>query len=313
MKVTVVGAGNVGATCADVLASREIANEIVLLDIKEGFAEGKALDIWQTAPINMYDSRTIGSTNDYSATSNSDVVVITSGLPRKPGMSRDDLIATNAGIVKTVTENIVKYSPNAIIIVVSNPLDVMTYCAYLNAHTDSKKVFGMAGVLDTARYRAFLASELNVSPKDIQAVLMGGHGDTMVPLPRYTTVAGIPVTELIAADKLNEIIERTKFGGGEIVKLLGTSAWYAPGAAAAQMVEAIIRDQKRIFPVCAWLTGEYGLSNIYLGVPVILGKNGIERIIELDLNDDEKALLNESSEAVKSVMDVLDNMNAAAN
>jgi malate dehydrogenase len=312
MKVTVVGAGNVGATCADVLASREIANEIVLLDIKEGFAEGKALDIWQTSPINLYDSRTIGSTNDYSKTADSDVVVITSGLPRKPGMSRDDLIATNAGIVKTVTENVVKYSPNAIIIIVSNPLDVMTYCAYLSAKTDSSKVFGMAGVLDTARYRAFLATELNVSPKDIQAVLMGGHGDTMVPLPRYTTVGGIPITELIEESKLNEIIERTKFGGGEIVKLLGTSAWYAPGAAAAQMVEAIVRDQKRIFPVCAWLNGEYGMKDIYLGVPVVLGKNGIEKIIELQLNEDEKALLAESAEAVKSVMEVLDNMNANA-
>ncbi|MBI1838271.1 MAG: malate dehydrogenase [Flavobacteriia bacterium] len=311
MKVTVVGAGNVGATCADVLAHREIANEIVLLDIKEGFAEGKALDIWQSSPIGLYDSRTIGSTNDYTKTANSDVVVITSGLPRKPGMSRDDLIATNAGIVKTVTENIVKYSPNAKIIIVSNPLDVMTYCAYLTAKIDSKNVFGMAGVLDTARYRAFLAEELNVSPKDIQAVLMGGHGDTMVPLPRYTTVAGIPVTELISEEKLNEIIERTKFGGGEIVKLLGTSAWYAPGAAAAQMVEAIVRDQKRIFPVCAWLTGEYGLKDIYLGVPVVLGKNGIEKIIELDLNEAEKTLLNESAIAVKDVMKVLDDMNLA--
>lgn len=309
MKVTVVGAGNVGATCADVLAHREIANEIVLLDIKEGFAEGKALDIWETSPINLYDSRTVGSTNDYSKTADSDVVVITSGLPRKPGMSRDDLIATNAGIVKSVTENVIKYSPNAIIIIVSNPLDVMTYCAYLTAKVDSSKVFGMAGVLDTARYRSFLALELNVSPKDIQAVLMGGHGDTMVPLPRYTTVAGIPVTELISEDKLNEIIERTKFGGGEIVKLLGTSAWYAPGAAVAQMVEAVIRDQKRIFPVCAWLQGEYGMKDIYLGVPVVLGKNGIEKIIELDLNDAEKALLKESAEAVKGVMDVLDNMN----
>jgi len=312
MKVTVVGAGNVGATCADVLAQREIANEIVLLDIKEGFAEGKALDIWQKAPINLYDSRTIGSTNDYSKTANSDVVVITSGLPRKPGMSRDDLIATNAGIVKTVTENIIKHSPDAILVIVSNPLDVMTYCSYLNAKVDSNKVFGMAGVLDTARYRAFLAEELNVSPKDIQAVLMGGHGDTMVPLPRYTTVAGIPVTELISPEKLDEIIERTKFGGGEIVKLLGTSAWYAPGAAAAQMVEAIVRDQKRIFPVCAWLNGEYGMNNIYLGVPVVLGKNGIEKIIELQLNADEKALLEESAKAVKSVMDVLDNMNVNA-
>jgi malate dehydrogenase len=312
MKVTVVGAGNVGATCADVLAQREIANEIVLLDIKEGFAEGKALDIWETSPVNLYDSKTIGSTNNYEMTKGSEVVVITSGLPRKPGMSRDDLIATNAGIVKSVTENIVKYSPNAKIIVVSNPLDVMTYCAYLSANFPSSRVFGMAGVLDTARYRAFLATELNVSPKDIQAVLMGGHGDTMVPLPRYTTVGGIPVTELIEEEKLNEIIERTKFGGGEIVKLLGTSAWYAPGASAAQMVEAIVRDQRRIFPVCTWLQGEYGLSDIYLGVPVVLGKNGIEKIIELDLNADEKALLSESVDAVKSVMAVLDNMNANA-
>ena len=312
MKVTVVGAGNVGATCANVLAHNEIANEIVLLDIKDGFAEGKALDIWETSPINLYDSRTIGSTNDYEKTKDSEVVVITSGLPRKPGMSRDDLIATNAGIVKSVTENIVKYSPNAKIICVSNPLDVMTYCTYLTAKIDSSKVFGMAGVLDTARYRSFLALELNVSPKDIQAVLMGGHGDTMVPLPRYTTVGGIPVTELIAADKLNDIIERTKFGGGEIVKLLGTSAWYAPGAAAAQMVEAIVRDQKRIFPVCAWLQGEYNMKDIYLGVPVILGKNGIEKIIELDLNADEKALLEESAKAVKNVMKVLDDMNVVA-
>ena len=308
MKVTVVGAGNVGATCANVLATREVANEVVLLDIKEGFAEGKALDIWETAPINLYDTRTVGSTNDYSKTAGSDVVVITSGLPRKPGMSRDDLIATNAGIVKTVTENVMKHSPDAILVIVSNPLDVMTYCAYLTAKVDSKRVFGMAGILDTARYRAFLAEELNVSPKDIQAVLMGGHGDTMVPLPRYTTVGGIPVTELINEDKLNAIVERTKKGGGEIVNLLGTSAWYAPGAAAAQMVEAIVRDQRRVFPCCAWLTGEYGVNDLYLGVPVILGKNGIERIIELDLNDDEKALLATSETAVRDVKHVLDGL-----
>lgn len=312
MKITVVGAGNVGATCANVIAHKELANEVVLLDIKEGTAEGKSLDIWQTAPINLYDTRTVGSTNDYSKTADSEVVVITSGLPRKPGMSRDDLIATNAGIVKSVTENIIKYSPNAIIIVVSNPLDVMTYCAYLSAKVDSNKVFGMAGILDTARYRAFLAEALNVSPKDIQAVLMGGHGDTMVPLPRYTTVGGIPVTELIDDEKLNAIVERTKKGGGELVNLMGTSAWYAPGAAAAQMVEAIVRDQKRIFPCCAWLDGEYGLDKIYLGVPVKLGKNGIEEIIELKLNDDEKALLNQSAEAVREVMSVLDNMNVVA-
>lgn len=308
MKVTVVGAGNVGATCADVLATREVANEVVLLDIKDGYAEGKALDIWETSPINLYDTRTVGSTNDYSKTANSDVVVITSGLPRKPGMSRDDLIQTNAGIVKMVTENVVKHSPDAVIIVVSNPLDVMTYQAFLTANKDSRQVMGMAGILDTARYRSFLAMELNVSPKDIQAVLMGGHGDTMVPLPRYTTVGGIPVTELIDEEKLNAIVDRTKVGGGEIVKLLGTSAWYAPGAAAAQMVEAIVKDQKRVFPVCAWLQGEYGYSGIYLGVPVILGKNGIEKIIELDLNDDEKALLEDSSVAVKNVMAVLDGM-----
>lgn len=312
MKVTVVGAGNVGATCANVIAHRELANEIVLVDIKEGLAEGKSLDIWQTAPINLYDSRITGSTNDYSKTAGSEVVVITSGLPRKPGMSRDDLIATNAGIVKTVTENVIKYSPDAIIIVVSNPLDVMTYCAYLTAKVDSKRVFGMAGILDTARYRAFLAEALNVSPKDIQAVLMGGHGDTMVPLPRYTTVGGIPVTELIDEARLDAIVERTKKGGGELVNLMGTSAWYAPGAAAAQMVEAVVRDQNRIFPVCALLNGEYGMKNIYLGVPVKLGKGGIKEIIELKLNKEEKELLDNSAEAVKQVMDVLDNMNVIA-
>jgi malate dehydrogenase len=306
MKVTVVGAGNVGATCADVLAYKEIANEVVLLDIKEGFAEGKALDIWQKSPIDLYDTRTIGVTNDYSRTANSDVVVITSGLPRKPGMSRDDLISTNAGIVKSVTEQVVKYSPNCIIIVVSNPLDVMTYCAHAVSKLPRERVIGMAGILDTARYRAFLAEALNCSPKDIQAMLMGGHGDTMVPLPRYTTVSGIPVTELIAEDKLNAIIERTKVGGGELVKLMGTSAWYAPGSAAAQMVESIVRDQKRIFPVCIQLNGEYGIKNCYLGAPVVLG---VEKIIELKLNDKEKADLEVSRGHVKEVMDALDKMN----
>jgi malate dehydrogenase len=308
MKVTVVGAGNVGATCADVLAYREIANEIVLVDIKEGLAEGKALDIWQKSPINLYDSRTIGATNDYSKSAGSDVVVITSGLPRKPGMSRDDLINTNAGIVKMVTENVVKHSPDAIIIVVSNPLDVMTYQAHITSKLPRTKLMGMAGILDTARYRAFLAEALNVSPKDIQAVLLGGHGDTMVPLPRYTTVAGIPVSELIDKDKLNAILERTKVGGGELVKLMGTSAWYAPGAAAAQMVEAIVKDQRRVFPVCMKLDGEYGVKDCYLGVPVVLGKNGVERIIELDLNTEEKALMESSRKAVREVMDVLDKL-----
>ena len=308
MKVTVVGAGNVGATCADVMAYREVANEIVLIDIKEGLAEGKALDIWQKAPIDLYDSRSVGVTNDYSKSAGSNVVVITSGLPRKPGMSRDDLIGTNAGIVKSVTDNVVKHSPNAIIIVVSNPLDVMTYQAHITSKFPRTRIFGMAGILDTARYRAFLAEALNISPKDIQAMLLGGHGDTMVPLPRYTTVAGIPVTELIDRDKLTAILERTKVGGGELVKLMGTSAWYAPGSAAAQMVEAIVRDQRRVFPVCVKLEGEYGIKDCYLGVPVILGKNGIERIIELDLNPAEKALMESSRAAVREVMDVLEKL-----
>jgi malate dehydrogenase len=309
-KVTVVGAGNVGATCADVLAYREIAEQIALVDIKEGVAEGKALDIWQKAPINQYDSRTVGSTNDYSKTANSDVVVITSGLPRKPGMTRDDLIETNAGIVKSVTENVVKHSPNAIIIVVSNPLDVMTYQAHITSKLPRTKVIGMAGILDTARYRAFIAEELNISSKEIQAILMGGHGDTMVPLPRYTTVAGIPVTELIDKNKLDAIIERTKFGGGELVKLMGTSAWYAPGSAAAQMVEAILKNQNRVFPVCIKLDGEYGIDDCYLGVPVVLGRNGVEKVIELDLNEDEKALLEVSRGHVKEVMTVLDKLSS---
>src|SRR5690348_14415364 len=312
MKVTVVGAGAVGATTADNIARKELCDELVLLDIKEGIAEGKAQDMQQCAHLLGFDTRITGSTNDYSKTAGSEIVVITSGLPRKPGMSRDDLIATNAGIVKGVTENLIKHSPNAIIIVVSNPLDVMTYCAYLTAKVDSNRVFGMAGILDTARYKAFLADEIGCSPKDIQAVLMGGHGDTMVPLPRYTTVGGIPVTELVAEDKLNAIIDRTKKGGGEIVNLLGTSAWYAPGAAAAQMVEAICKDEKRIFPCCAWLNGQYGQEKIYLGVPVVLGKKGIERIIELQLNDKEKELLNESAGHVREVMSVLDQNQAVA-
>jgi len=308
MKVTVVGAGNVGATCADVLAQREVCNEVVLVDIKEGLSEGKALDIFQKSPINLYDTRTVGSTNDYTLTENSDVVVITSGLPRKPGMSRDDLIGTNAKIVESVTKNIIKHSPNSIIIIVSNPLDVMTYQAHITSNFDRNRVMGMAGILDTARYRAFIADELNISPKDIQAVLLGGHGDTMVPLPRYTTVSGIPVTELIKDKKLHEIIERTKFGGGELVKLMGTSAWYAPGAAAAQMVESIVKNQKRIFPVCVKLEGEYNIDDCYLGVPVILGSNGIEKVIELDLNSDERTLLEESRSHVKEVMSVLENL-----
>ncbi|HQO49181.1 MAG TPA: malate dehydrogenase [Bacteroidales bacterium] len=307
-KITVIGAGNVGATCANVIAHKNLCKEVVLVDIKEGIAEGKALDIWQTAPINHFNTKVIGSTNDYLKTKGSGVVVITSGLPRKPGMSRDDLIKTNAAIVKEVTEKVVKYSPDAIIIVVSNPLDVMTYAAYLASNKPSRKVFGMAGTLDTARYRAFISDALNVSPNDVHALLMGGHGDTMVPLPRYTSVNGIPVTELLGKEELDKIVDRTKKGGGELVNLMGTSAWYAPGAAAAQMVEAIVDDQNRIFPVCALLQGEYGLKDVYLGVPVKLGRRGIEEIIEVDLNKEEKKLLYDSSDSVKGVMKVLDDM-----
>jgi malate dehydrogenase len=309
MKVTVVGAGNVGATCAQVIAQKNFVQEVVLVDIKEGISEGKSLDLWQTAPVNYYDTRLIGSTNDYSKTAGSEVVVITSGVPRKPGMSRDDLISINAGIVKSVTENVVKYSPDTIIIVVSNPLDVMTYASYVSANLPKTKVMGMAGILDTARYRAFLAEALNVSPRDIQALLMGGHGDTMVPLPRYTTVSGIPVTELIDQARLDAIVKRTINGGGELVNLMGTSAWYAPGSAAAQMVEAIVLDQKRIFPCCVRLEGEYGLNNMFVGVPVKLGKEGIEQIIEVSLNEAEMELLHSSANSVKKIMDILDGMN----
>lgn len=309
-KVTVVGAGNVGATCANVLAHKDVVNEVVLLDIKGDFARGKALDTWQQAPVDYYSTRVIG-TDDYAETAGSDIVVITAGIPRKPGMSRDDLISTNAKIVTSVTESILKYSENPIIIVVSNPLDVMTFAAYKASGLSSKRVFGMAGILDTARYRAFLATALNVSPKDIQAVLMGGHGDTMVPLPRYTTVSGIPVREMIDDETLTAIVNRTKKGGGELVKLMGTSAWYAPGAAAAQMVETIVRDENRIFPCCAHLDGEYGLKDMFLGVPVKLGKNGIEQILELQLDEDETALLNESAEHVRKVMEVFNGMSLA--
>jgi malate dehydrogenase len=307
-KITVIGAGNVGATVANVVAHKDLAKEVILVDIKKGVAEGKALDIWQSASIMGFNTRVVGVTDDYVRTKGSEVVVITSGLPRKPGMSRDDLIKTNANIVKEVTEKAVKYSPDAIIIIVSNPLDVMTYAAYHASNKPSNKVFGMAGILDTARYRAFIAEALDVSPKGVHALLLGGHGDTMVPLPKHTSVSGIPLVELLGKDQINKIVERTKKGGGELVSLMGTSAWYAPGAAAAQMVEAIIRDQKRVFPCCTLLNGEYGLKDVYLGVPVILGKNGVERVIEMDLDKDEKQNLKVSADAVKSVMKVLDDM-----
>jgi malate dehydrogenase len=308
MKISVIGAGNVGSSCADVLAHKEAASEIILLDIKKGVAEGKALDILQSAPIDRFDARTHGVTNDYEATTNSEVVVITAGITRKPDMSRDDLIEVNADIVRDVTENIIKYSPNAILIVVSNPLDVMTYQAYLTSHHPRIKVMGMAGVLDTGRYRSFIASELNISSKDIQAVIMGGHGDSMVPLPRYTTVSGIPLTNLLSKEKIDAIIERTKNGGGELVKMMGTSAWYAPGSSAARMAEAITRDQKRVLPCSVKLEGEYGLHDVFVGVPAVLGEKGIEQIINLDLNDKEMEMLHKSAGQVKELMNVLDRM-----
>lgn len=301
-KVTVVGAGNVGATVANVLAHKDIVNEVVLVDIKDDFARGKALDSWQQAPIDYYSTKIIG-TGNYEDTKDSDIVVITAGIPRKPGMSRDDLISTNAKIVVSVTKSILKYSKDPIFIIVSNPLDVMSYACLQASKLAPSKVIGMAGILDTARYRAFLATELEVSPKDIQAVLMGGHGDTMVPLPRFTTVAGIPVTDMIRKSTLNKIVDRTKSGGGELVKLMGTSAWYAPGAAAAQMVESIVKDDGRIFPCSVWLEGQYGIKDMFLGVPVQLGKEGIKKIITLKLNTDEKKLLKVSAKAVKSVID----------
>ncbi|HNX43858.1 MAG TPA: malate dehydrogenase [Bacteroidales bacterium] len=307
-KITVIGAGNVGATVANVIAHKDLAREIVLVDVKEGIAEGKALDIWQTSSINNFNTRVIGVTNDYLRTKGSGIVVITAGFPRKPGMSRDDLIKTNALIVKEVTEKVVRYSPEAIIIVVSNPLDIMTYCAYRASLKDEQKVFGMAGILDIGRYNAFIAEALKISPKDIHSLLLGGHGDTMVPLPRYTSIGGIPVTEMLNREEIDKIVERTRKGGGELVSLMGTSAWYAPGAAAAQMVEAIVDDQQQIFPVCAKLNGEYGLRDVFLGVPVKLGANGIEEIIELKLNEEEKKAFGESAASVKAMMNLLDEM-----
>jgi malate dehydrogenase len=307
-KITVVGAGNVGATCANVLAHADIFNEVVLIDIMGNMATGKALDAWQQAPVDGYSTRLTGGDN-YEKTANSDIVVITAGIPRKPGMSRDDLIATNAKIVVSVTQNIMKYSKNPILIVVSNPLDVMTYACWKASGLSDKRVLGMAGVLDTARYRAFLAEELNVSPKDIQAMLMGGHGDTMVPLPRYTSISGIPVTELIKKERLEAIIERTKFGGGELVNLMGTSAWYAPGAAAAQMAISIIKDEKRVLPCCVRLNGQYKLKDVFVGAPVKLGRKGVLEIVKLRLRKDESELLQKSAASVKEVMDALDGMN----
>lgn len=312
MKITVVGAGgNVGSTAALSVAQRDFAKEVVLVDLEIKDDDktlypsiGRALDQWQTAAIENFDTKLTGTT-EYGPTKDSDICIITAGVPRKPGMSRDDLLQINSDIVKQVTRQLLEQSPDAIIIVVSNPLDLMTYVSLKESGLSADKVIGMAGILDTARFKGFLAEELNCSPKDIQAQLLGGHGDTMVPLPRYTTVSGIPVTQLIDKNKLDEIIERTKYGGGELVKLMGTSAWYAPGAASAQMAEAIALDQNRIFPCSVHLSGQYGLHDLCIGVPVKLGHGGVKEIIELDMDSDEKALMDESAGHIKKGLEDL--------
>ena len=297
-KTTVVGAGNVGAACAQKLIEKNIS-DVILIDILEGIPQGKALDLMEARPVEIHDRKIIG-TNDYKDTKNSDVVVITAGIARKPGMSRDDLLKTNAGIVGGVTTEVVKHSPNSVIIIVSNPLDVMTHLAYLKSKFPPNRVFGMAGVLDSARMRFFIAEALNVSTEDVQAMVLGGHGDQMVPLPRFSTVSGIPITELLPPQKINEINERTKNGGIEIVNYLKSgSAYYAPGSSTATMVEAIVQDRKRVFPVCAYLNGQYGLKDVFIGVPVKLGQKGIEEIVELKLANEEMEALNKSANAVK--------------
>lgn len=301
-KITVVGAGNVGATTAQRVAEKELARTVVLVDIAEGIPQGKGLDQWQSAPIEGFDSRIIG-TNGYEETADSDIVIITAGIARKPGMSRDDLLNTNAGIVKQVSENIKRTSPNSIIIMVSNPLDVMSYVAKQVTGFPRERVLGMAGVLDTARYRAFLADACDVSVRDIQAMVLGGHGDTMVPLVSYTSVSGIPITQLLPRATIDSIVDRTRNGGAEIVKFLKTgSAYYAPSAAAVQMAEAIVNDQKRILPCAAWLEGEYGMSGLFLGVPCKLGRKGLEKILEVELTSEEREALARSAEAVREPM-----------
>lgn len=302
-KVTVVGAGNVGATTAQRLAEKDLC-DVVLVDIVEGVPQGKALDLTEAAPVEKHDARLIG-TNTYEATEGSNIVIITAGIPRKPGMSRDDLISTNAGIMKKVTEQVAKSSPNTILIIVSNPLDAMCHVALEASGFPKNRVIGMAGVLDSARFRAFIAMELDVSVENTHAFVLGGHGDTMVPLPRFSTVAGIPITELISKERIDAMVDRTRNGGAEIVKLLTTSAYYAPASAAVEMAEAILKDKKKILPCAAYLEGEYGCNDLFIGVPVKLGKNGVEKIIEIQLTEDEKAALANSASAVQELKDTL--------
>ena len=298
-KVTVVGAGNVGATCANVLVTTQVADEVVLLDIKEGVSEGKAMDIMQTANILGLNSRLTGVTNDYAMTANSDVVVITSGIPRKPGMTREELIGVNAGIVKSVTESVLKYSPNAIIVCVSNPMDTMTYLIHKISGLPKNRIIGMGGALDSARFKYFLSIALNANANEVEGIVIGGHGDTtMIPLTRYAAYRGIPASTLMPAEQLEKVAADTMVGGATLTKLLGTSAWYAPGAAAAQVVGAVLGDQKKLISCSALLDGEYGEKDLCIGVPCILGRNGIEKIVEFDLNEEEKALFHKSAEAV---------------
>jgi malate dehydrogenase len=306
MKVTVVGAGAVGATCADNIARKALCEELVLLDIKEGLAEGKALDMTQTASLLGFDTKIVGSTNDYAKTANSDVVVITSGIPRKPGMTREELIGTNAGIVKGVTENILKFSPNAIIIIISNPMDTMTYLALKSSGLPKNRIIGMGGTLDSARFKCYLSAALNCSPNDLNALVVGGHGDTtMIPLIRYATWNSAPVSTFLSEAQQKQIVADTMVGGATLTKLIGTSAWYAPGAAGAALVEAIVRDQKKLFTCCVSLNGEYGQNDICLGVPVTIGRNGWEQIVDFKLNDVEQAEMDKSAAAVRSMNDVL--------
>jgi malate dehydrogenase len=311
MKVTVVGAGAVGATCADNIARKELAEELVLLDIKEGFAEGKAQDIMQTAALLGFDTKVSGSTNDYAKTAKSDVVVITSGLPRKPGMTREELIGTNARIVEEVTKNILQHSPDAIIVVISNPMDTMTYLALKSTGLPKNRIIGMGGALDSARFKYQLSQHLGASPADLNAVVIGGHGDTtMIPLINYATWNSVPVTHFLTEEQQKQIVADTMVGGATLTKLLGTSAWYAPGAAGAAVVEAIVRDQKKLITSCVYLDGEYGQKDICLGVPVVIGRNGWEKILDYKLNEADQALFNKSADAVRSMNDVL---NAPAN
>lgn len=306
MKITVVGAGAVGATTADNIARKELCEELVLLDIKEGLAEGKAIDMMQTAALLNFDTRIVGSTNDYGKTAGSDVVVITSGLPRKPGMTREELIGTNANIVRGVTENILKHSPDAIIIVVSNPMDTMTYLTMTTSGVAKNKIIGMGGILDSSRFKFYLSQALQCSPADLNAVVVGGHGDTtMIPLIRYATWNSVPVTEFLSDEQQQKVVSDTMVGGATLTKLIGTSAWYAPGASTAALVESIVRDEKRLFSCSVALDGEYGQSDICLGVPVIIGKNGWEKIVDYKLNEEEQGLFSKSADAVRNMNDVL--------